>query len=68
MAATLTHLLDESLKSLTSIDSASAAMITFVLPSDGTTLPPTGTGVLIPLATEWNDDILMTTAVTFLDR
>ena len=68
VAATLTHLLDESLKSLTSIDSASAAMITFVLPSDGTTLPPTGTGVLIPLATEWNDDILMTTAVTFLDR
>jgi oxygen-dependent protoporphyrinogen oxidase len=43
-------------------------MITFVFDERDTTLPPTGTGVLIPLATVWRDDIMMTTAVTFLDR
>ena len=67
-AARLTHLLDESLNALADINSAGAAMVTFVFDASETALPPTGTGVLIPLATEWNDDIMMTTAITFLDR
>lgn len=67
-AGRLTHVLDEALNGLLSINSAGAAMITFVFDARDTTLPPSGTGVLVPLATEWNDDIMMTTAVTFLDR
>jgi oxygen-dependent protoporphyrinogen oxidase len=67
-AGRLTHVLDEALSGLQSIASAGAAMITFVFDTRDTTLPPTGTGVLIPLATAWNDDVMMTTAVTFLDR
>lgn len=68
VAGRLTRHLDDTLAGLLSVDSAGAAMVTFVLPAGETTLPPTGTGVLIPLATAWNDDIMMTTAVTFLDR
>jgi oxygen-dependent protoporphyrinogen oxidase len=60
--------LDEHLAGLSSINSAGATMITFVFDAEDTVLPPTGTGVLIPLGTEWNDDIMMTTAITFLDR
>ena len=67
-AARLTRVLDEALAGLESINSAGAAMITFVFDARDTSLPPTGTGVLIPLATVWNDDIMMTTALTFLDR
>jgi oxygen-dependent protoporphyrinogen oxidase len=43
-------------------------MVTFVFRASDTTLPPSGTGVLVPLATAWNEDIMMTTALTFLDR
>lgn len=68
VAARLTQHLDEHLAQLLTVNSASAAMVTFILPADTTTLPPTGTGVLIPLATAWEDDIMMTTALTFLDR
>lgn len=60
--------LGEGLSGLSSVNSAGAAMITFVFDAADTSLPPTGTGVLIPLATAWNDDVMMTTAVTFLDR
>lgn len=60
--------LHEPLAELSRINSASAAMVTFVFRTLDTVLPPTGTGVLIPLATEWNSDIMMTTAITFLDR
>ncbi len=68
VAGELTHGLDEGLAALRSVTSASAAMVTMVLPAGETTLPPTGTGVLIPLATQWDSDFMMTTAVTFLDR
>ncbi len=68
VAGHLTRLLDESLSRLVSINSASAALVTFVFGAADTTLPSTGTGVLVPLASEWNDDIMMTTALTFLDR
>ena len=68
VAGRLAGALDESLTQLSSINSASAAMITLVVRSEDTTLPAKGTGVLIPLATQWNDDIMMTTAITFLDR
>ena len=68
VAGRLTHVLDEALSGLSSINSASAAMITFVFDDKDISLPATGTGILIPLATAWDDDIMMTTAVTFLDR
>lgn len=66
--ARLTRALDGALAGLQSIASAGAAMVTFVLDARTAALPPTGTGVLVPLATAWNDDVMMTTAVTFLDR
>jgi protoporphyrinogen/coproporphyrinogen III oxidase len=60
---------DQALEDLRMITSAGAAMITFSLALDAITLPPTGTGVLVPLGTAWSgSDSLMTTAVTFLDR
>ncbi|MBW4029797.1 MAG: protoporphyrinogen oxidase [Acidobacteria bacterium] len=67
-AGRLTSALDGELSDLASVNSAGAAMVTFAFAATDTTLPPTGTGILIPLATAWNDDIMMTTAVTFLDR
>lgn len=67
-AGRLTAHLNEHLAQLSSINSAGAAMITFVFSTNDIDLPPTGTGVLIPLATEWNDDFMMITALTFLDR
>jgi oxygen-dependent protoporphyrinogen oxidase len=68
VAGRLTSALDEVLTQLQSITSAGAAVITFVFDAADTTLPPTGTGVLVPLATEWHDDVMMITAITFLDR
>jgi protoporphyrinogen/coproporphyrinogen III oxidase len=68
LAGRLTQSLDESLGALASVNSAGAAMVTLVVSSTGTSLPAGGTGVLIPLATAWQDDIMMTTAITFLDR
>jgi protoporphyrinogen/coproporphyrinogen III oxidase len=68
VAGRLIHSLDDALAPLQSINSASAAMVTFVFDAARTALPPTGTGILVPLATAWSDDIMMTTAVTFLDR
>jgi oxygen-dependent protoporphyrinogen oxidase len=68
VAGRLTSALDEVLTHLVSVSSAGAAVITFVFDAADTTLPATGTGVLVPLATEWHDDIMMITAITFLDR
>ena len=68
VAGRLTHTLDESLSGLASISSASTAMVTFVFDDPGAALSARGTGVLIPLDTEWDDDIMLTTAITFLDR
>ena len=60
--------IDPTLDALSTVRSASAAMITFSVPRDGVTLPATGTGVLVPLATSWTEGSMMVTAVTFLDR
>jgi protoporphyrinogen/coproporphyrinogen III oxidase len=60
---------DASLDHLRRIPSASTAIITFAVPRDEVTLPPTGTGVLVPLGTAWSGEgSLMVTAVTLLDR
>lgn len=60
---------DQALDDLRRITSAGAAMITFSLAHDAVSLPPSGTGVLVPLGTAWTGPgSLMTTAVTFLDR
>ncbi len=61
--------LDAALEALRAIDTAGAAMVTFALASTNVTLPPRGTGVLVPLNTAWSGEgSLMVTAVTFLDR
>ena len=61
--------LDPALDELRGIESASAAMVTFAVASDEITLPPHGTGVLVPLETNWaGDGWMIVTAVTFLDR
>jgi len=68
VAGQLAGAVSDALMRLHSVDSAGATMVTFVFHESDTTLPPTGTGVLVPLATAWNNDIMMTTALTFLDR
>lgn len=48
---------------------AGAAMITFSVARENVTLPATGTGVLVPLATAWSGEgSMMMTAITLLDR
>jgi oxygen-dependent protoporphyrinogen oxidase len=60
---------DPALESLGRIESAGAAMVTFCVPRATLTLPPHGTGILVPLNTPWSGDgSMMVTAVTFLDR
>jgi oxygen-dependent protoporphyrinogen oxidase len=60
---------DPALSYLSTVRSAGAAMITFSIARGAVTLPDTGTGVLVPLATQWSGDgSMMTTAITFLDR
>ena len=60
---------DPALSRLGDVRSAGAAIVTFAIARDGLTLPATGTGILVPLATSWSGDgSMMTTAVTFLDR
>ncbi len=57
------------LAALRTITSAGAAMVTVCVARDAVRLPARGTGVLIPLATPWNDqESMMVTALTFLDR
>jgi oxygen-dependent protoporphyrinogen oxidase len=50
--------------------SASSTMVTFAVPRATCPLPESGTGVLVPLNTDFvaGTDSLVTTAVTFLDR
>ena len=67
-AGRLTAHLDPHLAALSSVDSAGAVIVTLLFDTADTQLPPTGTGVLIPLGSEWGDDVMMTTALTFLDR
>jgi protoporphyrinogen/coproporphyrinogen III oxidase len=60
---------DPALADLQRIDSAGAAMVTFSVPRALVTLPPHGTGILVPLHTAWlGEGSMMVTAITFLDR
>jgi oxygen-dependent protoporphyrinogen oxidase len=69
VTASLLGALDPALRALDTITSASAAMVTFCVARSSVTLPATGTGVLVPLGTRFeNADSMMVTAVTFLDR
>ncbi len=69
VAGALIGSFDPSLEPLRSIDSASAAIVTFSIPRNAVTLPTRGTGVLVPLHTPWaGQGSLMVTALTFLDR
>ena len=69
VAGALIGSFDTALEPLRSIDSASAAIVTFSIPRNAVTLPSRGTGVLVPLRTPWaGQGSLMVTALTFLDR
>ena len=68
VAADLCSRVTPTIAALRRVDSAAAAMVTVALDAAATSLPATGTGVLVPLGTPWDDDLLMTTALTFLDR
>jgi protoporphyrinogen/coproporphyrinogen III oxidase len=60
---------DPALARLALVRSAGAAMITFSVARHALTLPASGTGILVPLATPWSGEgSMMTTAATFLDR
>jgi oxygen-dependent protoporphyrinogen oxidase len=60
---------DTALAKLSDVRSAGAAIITFAIGRDALTLPPNGTGILVPLGSAWSGEgSMMTTAVTFLDR
>ncbi|MHB8380184.1 MAG: protoporphyrinogen oxidase [Acidimicrobiales bacterium] len=61
--------LDPMIDDLRQIESAGAAMVIFALTNDEIALPPHGTGVLVPLGTNWTGEgSMLVTAVTFLDR
>jgi oxygen-dependent protoporphyrinogen oxidase len=61
--------LEPGLKALEGVKSAGAAMVTFDMARSEVSLPATGTGILVPLATMWSGEgSMMVTAVTFLDR
>lgn len=61
--------LDPAIDRLKQIESAGAAMVNFALVREKVTLPPSGTGILVPLRTSWaGEGPMIVTAVTFLDR
>jgi oxygen-dependent protoporphyrinogen oxidase len=69
VAGRLLGAFDPRLDALTNIPSAGAAMVTFSVARDDIVLPPSGTGVLVPLGTKWSGmGTMMTTAITLLDR
>jgi len=69
VSAALVGRLEPALAALGNVRSASAAMVTFALAREQVTLPPSGTGLLVPLGTSWSGEgSMMVTAVTFLDR
>jgi oxygen-dependent protoporphyrinogen oxidase len=69
VTAALVGSFDAVFDDLQRIDSAGAAMVTFSAPHALVTLPPHGTGILVPLHTPWSGEgSMMVTAVTFLDR
>jgi len=59
---------EPDLKALSSIPNVGAAMVSLQFRRGDITLPPTGTGVLIPLSTPFGDDVHLVTALTFLHR
>jgi protoporphyrinogen/coproporphyrinogen III oxidase len=60
---------DPALEALARVASASAAMVTFSVDVKHITLPEHGTGVLVPLMSEWSGEgSMMVTAITLLDR
>lgn len=69
VAGALLGSLDPAIDELRQIESAGAAMVTFCVASSDITLPPHGTGILVPLHTHWSGEgSMMVTAVTLLDR
>lgn len=69
VAGALLGSLDPAIERLQRIESAGAAMVTIAVAREEITLPPSGTGILVPLHTSWaGDGSMMITAVTFLDR
>jgi oxygen-dependent protoporphyrinogen oxidase len=69
VTATLLGSLDPAIDRLQQIESAGTAIVTFALAREDVALPPSGTGILVPLQTSWaGDGPMMITAVTFLDR
>jgi oxygen-dependent protoporphyrinogen oxidase len=69
VSARLLDHLSPAFEALQSISTASAAMITFSIARDEVALPEHGTGVLVPLGTQWSGEgSMMVTAITLLDR
>jgi oxygen-dependent protoporphyrinogen oxidase len=69
VTAELTGRFDPALAALGFVHYASAAMVTFSVPRSQVNLPPSGTGVLVPLGTTWaGEGTMMVTAITLLDR
>jgi len=70
VAGTLVGDLAADVRRLEFVKSASSTMVTFAVPRATCPLPESGTGVLIPLQTNFaaGTDSMVTTAVTFLDR
>ncbi|NBV27068.1 MAG: hypothetical protein EBR99_07130, partial [Actinobacteria bacterium] len=70
VAGALLGRLSADVRQLEFVKSASSTMVTFAVPRDVCPLPESGTGVLVPLHTNFaaGTDSLVTTAVTFLDR
>lgn len=67
-AARLLGAHDTAIAALRAIDSASCSIVTLSAPRAAVTLPPTGTGVLVPLGTVRHGESMVVTAVTLLDR
>ncbi len=69
VTSTLLSQYHHAFAALVDVPYAGAAMVTFHVATSHITLPPHGTGVLVPLGTAWTgSDSLVTTAITFLDR
>lgn len=69
VAARLLGGYDAALGALGEVPSAGACMVTYSFARGDVTLPETGTGVLVPLATPFRDrGSFLVTALTFLDR
>jgi oxygen-dependent protoporphyrinogen oxidase len=69
VSARLLDHLSPAFEALQSISTAAAAMITFSIARDDVALPEHGTGVLVPLGTQWSGEgSMMVTAITLLDR